>query len=267
MSDTADTIEQVYIFEEFCAGGSLANLLEHGRIEEEIVIQTYAAQLLNGLIYLHSQDIVHRDIKPDNILLDRMGTLKFVDFGAAKVLAKNQRTLAARSRAATPAAVNGNNIGGGAPAEDANSLTGTPMYLSPETVRGERKGSLGSMDIWSLGCVILECATGRRPWSNLDNEWAIMFHIGIATKHPPLPEQGQLSDLGIDFIRQCLMIDADKRPTAPELLEHPWILAFNEELGLAFEAETGEAFIDGTALRQRQVDMIDEEEEEELTPI
>ena len=58
--------DKVYIFEEYCPGGSLANLLEHGRIEDEIVIQIYATQMLNGLIYLHSENVVHRDIKPDS---------------------------------------------------------------------------------------------------------------------------------------------------------------------------------------------------------
>lgn len=59
---------------------------------------------------------------------------------------------------------------------------------------------------------------------------AIMFHIGIATQHPPLPEPGQLSSMGIDFIRQCLTIDGMKRPTAVELYEHPWMIDFREEL-------------------------------------
>lgn len=89
-----------------------------------------------------------------------------------------------------------------------------------------------------MGCVILECVTGRKPWSNLDNEWAIMFHIGVATQHPPLPEPGQLSSLGIDFIRQCLTIDGMKRPAAAELYDHPWILEFREELA-AYEQENG----------------------------
>ncbi|KAM0746893.1 hypothetical protein T439DRAFT_383547 [Meredithblackwellia eburnea MCA 4105] len=217
--------DKVYIFEEYCAGGSLANLLEHGRIDEEILIQIYAAQMLDGLEYLHARDVVHRDIKPDNILLDAEGTIKFVDFGAAKVLAKNSKSIAGRSRIAVDGA-------------DANSLTGTPMYLSPETVKGERRGKKGAMDVWSLGCVILECATGRRPWSNLDNEWAIMFHIGIAVQHPPLPDPGQLSELGIDFIRQCLTIDPDKRPSATELLSHPWIESARMELAGAWEQES-----------------------------
>jgi mitogen-activated protein kinase kinase kinase len=61
--------DKVYIFEEYCSGGSLANLLEHGRIEDEMMIQIYAAQMLDGLIYLHSENVVHRDIKPDSTLI------------------------------------------------------------------------------------------------------------------------------------------------------------------------------------------------------
>lgn len=219
--------EKVYIFEEYCQGGSLAQLLEHGRIEDEAVIQVYTLQMLDGLVYLHSKDVVHRDIKPDNILLDHLGVIKYVDFGAAKVLAKNSRTVQ-RSRRGGIAA--GGNMAGmtgpdGKPvgAAAVQSLQGTPMYMSPEVIKGESRGRRGAMDVWSLGCVVLEFATGRRPWSQLDNEWAIMFHIGMAQQHPPLPEPGQLSELGIDFIRQCLIIDPYDRPSAAEMREHPWI--------------------------------------------
>lgn len=66
-----------------------------------------------------------------------------------------------------------------------------------------------------------------------------MFHIGIATQHPPLPDPSQLSELGIDFIRQCLTIDADARPTALDLLNHPWIVELEERVNLAFEDEMG----------------------------
>lgn len=218
--------DKVYIFEEYCQGGSLAALLEHGRIEDEGIIQLYTMQMLEGLAYLHSQGIVHRDIKPDNILLDHRGVIKYVDFGASKILAKN-RTLQ-RSRRGdvgnAKAGVFGGNLGFN------NSLTGTPMYMSPEVIKSDKRGRHGAMDIWSLGCVVLEFATGKKPWSNLDNEWAIMFHIGVARQHPPLPEPGQLSDLGIDFIKKCLTVDAITRPTAVELLEHLWMLQFGETL-------------------------------------
>ncbi|KAG7450163.1 Pkinase-domain-containing protein [Guyanagaster necrorhizus] len=214
--------DKVYIFEEYCQGGSLAAWLEHGRIEDELLIQVYTIQMLDGLAYLHSQGIVHRDIKPDNILLDHMGVIKFVDFGAAKIVAKKSATRRSSEHlsAAVPDGAGKFN----------NSLTGTPMYMSPEIIKNDKRGRHGAMDIWSLGCVVLEFATGKKPWSNLDNEWAIMFHIGVATQHPPLPEPGQLSELGIDFIKQCLTIDAMKRPTALELREHPWMLDFRNSL-------------------------------------
>ncbi|OBZ79147.1 MAP kinase kinase kinase wis4 [Grifola frondosa] len=227
--------DKVYIFEEFCQGGSLSALLEHGRIEDEGILQVYTLQMLEGLAYLHSQNVIHRDIKPDNILLDHLGVIKYVDFGAAKILAKNQRSIQ-RSRRASDALPP--NIGAASGQFGMNnSLTGTPMYMSPEVIRNSKRGRHGAMDIWSLGCVVLECATGKKPWSNLDNEWAIMFHIGVATQHPPLPEPGQLSEMGIDFIRQCLTIDPMQRPTATELMNHPWMLDFREVLRSYEEAE------------------------------
>jgi len=224
--------DKVYIFQEFCEGGTLAALLENGKVEEELICQMYAHQLLEGLNYLHSNNVVHRDIKPDNILLDKEGKLKYVDFGAAKILAKESRTLASK-RTRRNNSWMGKGGGGVAGMGDhnnnsitgvqMNSLTGTPMYMSPEVIKGEEFGRPGAMDIWSLGCVVLECVTGKRPWSNLDNEWAIMFHIGIATKHPPLPDPQDLSELGIDFIRKSLTLDPVMRPTTVDLLNHPWM--------------------------------------------
>ncbi|THU91633.1 Pkinase-domain-containing protein [Dendrothele bispora CBS 962.96] len=225
--------DKVYIFEEYCQGGSIAALLEHGRIEDERITQVYTMQMLEGLAYLHSQGIVHRDIKPDNILLDHLGVIKFVDFGAAKILAKNQRSMARSRRGAETVSTSTPSMGGGVN----NSLTGTPMYMSPEIIKNDRRGRHGAMDIWSLGCVVLEFATGKKPWNNLDNEWAIMFHIGVATQHPPLPEPGQLSSLGINFIKQCLTIDPMKRPTAMELMQHPWMIDFKELLAHYAEEE------------------------------
>ncbi|KAI0053204.1 kinase [Auriscalpium vulgare] len=216
--------DKVYIFEEFCQGGSLASLLELGRIEDERIIQVYTMQMLEGLAYLHSKGIVHRDIKPDNVLLDHRGVIKYVDFGAAKILARNQRTMQRTRR-------------GDGGIVDMDSLTGTPMYMSPEVIKDDVRGRLGAMDVWSLGCVVLECATGKKPWANLDNKWAIMFHIGVVTQHPPLPEPDQLSAPGIAFIKQCLTVDPVLRPSAAELLEHPWMLEFREALLHYEEAE------------------------------
>ena len=108
----------------------------------------------------------YRFILHIDILLDHLGVIKYVDFGAAKMLAKNQQTLRLSSTAVDPGMPT---IGGTVGAD--NSLTGTPMYMSPEVIRNDKQGRFGAMDIWSLGCVVLECATGHKPWSNLDNEW------------------------------------------------------------------------------------------------
>jgi len=100
-----------------------------------------------------------------DILLDHMGVIKFVDFGAAKILAKNQRSMQRSRRTMEGLGTKGGGLGMN------NSLTGTPMYMSPEVIRNSQRGRSGAMDIWSMGCVVLECATGKKPWSNLDNEW------------------------------------------------------------------------------------------------
>ncbi|KAM5474946.1 Suppressor of Sensor Kinase (SLN1) [Microsporum ferrugineum] len=218
--------DKVYIFMEYCSGGSLATLLEHGRIEDEMVIMVYALQMLEGLAYLHQAGIVHRDIKPANILLDHNGVIKYVDFGAAMVIARQGKTLAAMDHYKDPALANKDQR------KNQKSVTGTPMYMSPELVRGETSHSSsrhGSMDIWSLGCVILEMATGMRPWSGIDNEWAIMYKIAQGNQ-PHLPSKGELSELGIDFIRQCFEPDPAKRPSAVELLQHEWIVCIRKQV-------------------------------------
>ncbi|MCJ1356327.1 MAG: Suppressor of Sensor Kinase (SLN1) [Icmadophila ericetorum] len=219
--------DKVYIFMEYCSGGSLANLLEHGRIEDETVILVYALQMLEGLAYLHASGIVHRDIKPENILLDHNGIIKYVDFGAAKIIARQGKTLAADpSNPNQPARAPGKQ----------KSMTGTPMYMSPEVIKGQNDGRQGAVDVWSLGCVILEMVTGRRPWASLDNEWAIMYNI--AQGNPPqLPSKDQFSAEGINFLKRCFLRDPNKRATAAELLQHDWIMMIRNQAGLGSESD------------------------------
>jgi mitogen-activated protein kinase kinase kinase len=106
-----------------------------------------------------------------DILLGANSVIKFVDFGAAKVIVKGNKTMAKTRRMAA-----------GADGAVMNSLAGTPMYMAPEVIKNEKSGRLGAMDIWSMGCVILEFATGHKPWSNLDNEWLVLSeeHLKIS---------------------------------------------------------------------------------------
>jgi mitogen-activated protein kinase kinase kinase len=143
--------------------------------------------------------------------------IKYVDFGAAKVIARQGKTLVNNS-SATLGKAN-------------KSMTGTPMYMSPEVIKGENPGRPGAVDVWSLGCVILEMATGRRPWASLDNEWAIMYNI--AQGNPPqLPSSDQLSPEGIDFLQKCFVRDPKKRASAAELLQHEWMVAIKSQVSI-----------------------------------
>ena len=242
--------DKVYIFMEYCSGGSVAGLLEHGRIEDETVIMVYTLQMLEGLAYLHEAHIVHRDIKPENVLLDHNGLIKYVDFGAAKIIARQGQTIMAPTSTPDPPHKTdwsnaGDGKGANAPGaprgQPQKTMTGTPMYMSPEVIRGDSPATAtgkfsGAADIWSLGCVILEMATGRRPWAALDNEWAIMFNI--AKGNPPqMPSPDQLSECGIDFLKRCFERDPNKRSSAAELLQHEWILEIRK-LVVAEEPET-----------------------------
>jgi len=125
--------------------------------------------------------------------------------------------------------------------------------------------------------VVLECATGRKPWSsNLDNEWAIIYQIGQADRAPQLPDPSQLSDLGISFIKQCLTLDPMKRPTAEALLNHPWMQSFRAEMQDYEEGSDafgrppspdGSSQLEPTAItRQAQLEEEQELEEMMMTP-
>ena len=150
-----------------------------------------------------------------DILLNHNGVIKYVDFGAAKVIARQSKTL----------------VGPQEPGKANKSMTGTPMYMSPEVIKGENPGRAGSVDIWSLGCVILEMATGRRPWASLDNEWAIMYNI--AQGNPPqMPTPEQLSPEGVDFLVKCFVRDPKKRASAAELLQHEWIMQIMSQVAI-----------------------------------
>lgn len=197
--------ERVFIFMEYCES-SLARMLEYGRFEDEFVTQTYSLQILEGLAYLHQSGILHRDIKPENILLDYKGEVKIVDFGAAKVIAKNRQTIGGNSSSRT-------RLG---------SLTGTPMYMSPEVILGKPGGRFGAIDVWSVGCCVLEMVTGRRPWAHLDNDFSIMYHIA-GSKLPQMPTDEQASKECQRFLLRALDRDPAHRPTALELQTDPWL--------------------------------------------
>lgn len=205
--------DKVYIFMEYCSGGSMAALLDHGRIEDDSILEVFALQMLEGLAYLHQSGFVHRDIKPANILLDENGRIKYTDFGAAMLTARRGRN-----------STMGNHRNPG--------IAGTPMYMSPELVRGHDgldEEHLGAVDIWSFGCVLLEMATGYRPWANFDNQWAIMYQISQGNR-PHIPSVPALPPQLVDFLNCCFEVNPKLRPTATELLQHEWMLGIRDKV-------------------------------------
>ncbi|PON76393.1 Serine/threonine protein kinase [Parasponia andersonii] len=187
--------ETINILLEFVPGGSISSLLGKFGSFPEAVVRAYSKQLLLGLEYLHKNGIMHRDIKGANILVDNKGCIKLADFGASKQVVEL-------------ATISG-----------AKSMKGTPYWMAPEVIR--QTGHNSSADIWSVGCTVIEMATGKPPWSQQYIEVAALFHIGTTMSHPPIPEH--LSAEAKDFLVKCLQKEPNLRPAASELLQHPFV--------------------------------------------
>ncbi|QCE08369.1 mitogen-activated protein kinase kinase kinase [Vigna unguiculata] len=193
---TAREENSVNILLEFVPGGSISSLLGKFGSFPESVIRMYTKQLLLGLEYLHNNGIIHRDIKGANILVDNKGCIKLADFGASKKVVEL-------------ATING-----------AKSMKGTPHWMSPEVIL--QTGHTISTDIWSVACTVIEMATGKPPWSQqYPQEVSAIFYIGTTKSHPPIPEH--LSAEAEDFLLKCFHKEPDLRPSASELLQHPFI--------------------------------------------
>ena len=164
-------------------------------------------KVLLGLEYLHSQGVIHRDIKGANILAAKEGLVKLADFGVAVKLNENEKI---------------------------NSAVGTPnwskhfsfihLLVAPEVITNSSCVT-SACDIWSLGCTILELLTGQPPYYHLNQVTAM---LKIANEGlPPLPEN--FSPELKDFLGHCFDKEPSKRHTAIELLSHPWIAQVSSE--------------------------------------
>lgn len=173
----------ISIYLEYISGGSIGSCLrKHGKFEEPVV-RSLTRQTLEGLEYLHEQGILHRDLKADNILLDLDGTCKISDFGISK---KSDN-------------IYGNDV--------TNSMQGSVFWMAPEVVRSQGQGYSAKVDIWSLGCVVLEMFSGKRPWSKEEAIGAI-FKLGSLDESPPIPEEVQstASVDGLNFMYDCFQM-------------------------------------------------------------
>ncbi|KAJ5674110.1 hypothetical protein N7462_009549 [Penicillium macrosclerotiorum] len=190
----------ISIYLEYISGGSIGSCLrKHGKFEESVV-KSLTRQTLDGLAYLHDMGILHRDLKADNILLDLDGTCKISDFGISK---KTDN-------------IYGNDV--------TNSMQGSVFWMAPEVIQSQGQGYSAKVDIWSLGCVVLEMFAGRRPWSKEEAIGAI-FKLGSLNQAPPIPDDVSMniSPAALAFMYDCFTVDSAERPTAGTLLtRHPF---------------------------------------------
>ncbi|KAG2755579.1 Pkinase-domain-containing protein [Suillus brevipes Sb2] len=187
------------IFLEYVPGGSIGHRLrDHGKFNEEVT-KLFTGQILEGLEYLHSKNIIHRDLKADNILLETAGICKISDFGISK------RT---------------DDLDGTA----SHVMQGTAFWMAPEAIHPQNKGYNTKIDIWSLGCVVLEMWSGKRPWSD-DEAITVMFKVYQNKQPPPIPSDVVLSDLAKDFKDRCfaMQVDPEDRASTAELQHHPYL--------------------------------------------
>ncbi|XP_006204859.1 serine/threonine-protein kinase TAO3 isoform X1 [Vicugna pacos] len=176
---------------EYCLG-SASDLLEvHKKPLQEMEIAAITHGALQGLAYLHSHALIHRDIKAGNILLTEPGQVKLADFGSASM------------------------------ASPANSFVGTPYWMAPEVILAMDEGQYdGKVDIWSLGITCIEMAERKPPLFNM-NAMSALYHI--AQNDSPTLQSNEWTDSFRRFVDYCLQKMPQERPTSAELLRHDFV--------------------------------------------
>ncbi|MEN9864847.1 MAG: hypothetical protein RL748_437 [Pseudomonadota bacterium] len=182
--------DTAYIAMEFVHNTPLTKLLEHGKPSPLESVMSWSSQLLRALNYAHGRGVVHRDVKPDNLLIDAQGQLKITDFGIARIDASTLTQV--------------------------GSMVGTPCYMSPEQFRGEVADRRS--DIFACGILLYQMLTGYRPYSGAPYE--IMHKIMHEDAPVPSDKNPALGKMYDALIRKALARAPQERfDTCLELLE------------------------------------------------
>ncbi|XP_039628926.1 serine/threonine-protein kinase TAO3 [Polypterus senegalus] len=176
---------------EYCLG-SASDLLEvHKKPLQEVEIAAITHGALQGLAYLHSHNMIHRDVKAGNILLTEPGQVKLADFGSASIISP------------------------------ANSFVGTPYWMAPEVILAMDEGQYdGKVDVWSLGITCIELAERKPPLFNM-NAMSALYHI--AQNESPTLQSTDWNDSFRSFVDYCLVKFPQDRPSSVELLQHDFV--------------------------------------------
>lgn len=189
---------RISICTEFMDGGSLD---VYKRIPEH-VLGRIAVAVVKGLTYLWSLKILHRDVKPSNMLVNTRGQVKLCDFGVSTQLV--------------------NSI--------AKTYVGTNAYMAPERISGEQYGI--HADVWSVGISFMELALGMFPYPQIQKNQGSLMPLQllqcIVDEDPPVLPVSQFSEKFVHFITQCMRRHPKERPAPNNLMDHSFIIQFND---------------------------------------
>lgn len=223
-----------WIAMEWVSRGTLTSLANHMPITgppDEPRLQSWTYQMMAGLQYLHAHGVIHRDIKPDNILVDEKGVLKMSDFGMSRQ--QSPQTGAAETM----------------------RVGGSPAFMAPEIAavyvnRLRSYNCTAAGDLWALGATVSQLATGRTPWSEHmlhDNFQLLQFvctDIYAPGHHPMIPVW--MSPEGQAFMAILFSPDPAGRTSATELLDHPWLRGVKEAMEAVMTANRSGHFSEGS---------------------
>ena len=181
----------MFLVQEFLPGGNLLSYIRHHGSLANDHARFYAAEIFLGLSFLHSNGIVYRDLKPDNILFDTIGHIRIADLGFAKEINQNPT----------------------------NTFCGTPSYLAPEVILKKPYGY--EVDWWAFGVIIFQLCCGCSPFQESKPIATFARILKCAIRWPPDPQSFFTND-AFDLISWLLEIERENRPFQDEIKTHPW---------------------------------------------
>ncbi|WVQ96827.1 hypothetical protein IAU59_003934 [Kwoniella sp. CBS 9459] len=217
--------ENLFIVLEYCENGSLQTILKKFGKFPESLVSVYISQVLQGLIYLHEQGVIHRDIKGANILTNKDGSVKLADFGVSS-RSTTQPTLGGGGGGGGSGNGSGGSLGSidGGRERDDTEVVGSPYWMAPEVI--EQSGASTASDIWSVGCVVVELLEGKPPYGDLAPMQALWRIVQDESMRIP----DGASPIVKDFLYHCFQKDPNLRVSAKKLLRHPWMLSVKKSV-------------------------------------